>query len=60
MTHEQALAIIALIDERAPRADATCYKPGITLSDAARLTLIDEGHPAFVKEPRCTETLEMF
>lgn len=50
MTHEQALAIIALIDERAPRADSTCKRPGITLSEAARLTLIDEKHSAFRDE----------
>lgn len=49
MTLEQALGIIALIDRRVPRADGTCYRPGITLSEAARLTLIDEKHPAFVK-----------
>ena len=61
MTLEQALAIIALIDERAPLADRTCVRQGITLSEAARLTLIDERHPAFVDPmPRCPDTLEMF
>lgn len=40
-------AIIQTIDKRAPRADSSCKRPGITLSEAARLTLRDEGHPAF-------------
>lgn len=49
MTHEQALAIIALIDERVARADETCDYPGITLSEAARRMLIEDGHPAFAE-----------
>lgn len=50
MTLEQALAIIALIDRSAPRADITCIRPGITLSEAARRTLIAQWHPAFRDE----------
>lgn len=40
-------AIIQTIDKRAPRADSSCKRPGITLSEAARLTLRDEGHSLF-------------
>lgn len=32
-------AVLALIDKKAPRADATCDEPGITLSEAARRQL---------------------
>lgn len=38
---DELQAIIQLIDARAPRADATCVDPGITLSEAARRTLRD-------------------
>lgn len=46
-TLEQAIAIIALIDKRVPRADYTCDEPGIYISEAARRILIDNGHSAF-------------
>jgi hypothetical protein len=45
-------AILALIDRQAGPADHTCDEPGITLSEAARRTLRNEGHPLFRKEPR--------
>ena len=43
-------AILAYIDAYAPPADATCDAPGITLSEAARRMLRDEGHRLF-QEP---------
>jgi hypothetical protein len=48
-TVRQQRAILALIDERIPRADDTCDAPGITLSEAARRELRIEGHKAFRK-----------
>lgn len=48
--NEQA-AILDRIDRYAPRADAACVKPGITLSQAARNMLREEGHPLFVGGP---------
>lgn len=40
-------AIIGRIDTYAPRADKTCIRPGITLSQAAANMLRDEGHELF-------------
>lgn len=47
MNLEQALAIIDRLDALIPRADETCEEPGITVSEAARRILVEEGHPAF-------------
>lgn len=44
---ERLRSIIEVIDNSCPRADETCAEPGITISEAARRTLIDERHHAF-------------
>lgn len=43
-------AILDLIDRRAGPADKTCYEPGIKLSEAARRTLVENGHKLFKGE----------
>jgi len=48
---QQLRAIVDFIDERAPRADASCRKPGITLSEAARNALVELADPRFKVTP---------
>lgn len=49
--NERLTAIIKRIDRHAPRADKTCVKPGITLSQAVINMLREERHPLFVDAP---------
>lgn len=47
---ERLRAIIARMDEVAPRADDTCDEPGITLSEAVRREFKSNRHRLFAKE----------
>lgn len=43
----QLRAIISMMDAKAPRADDSCWGPGISYSEATRRQLTDDEHPLF-------------
>lgn len=47
---KRAEAMIQLIDRHVGGADQTCDEPGISISEAARRTLRDQGHPLFQED----------
>ncbi len=47
---KRAEAMMRLIDRHVGGADQTCDEPGISISEAARRTLRDQGHPLFQED----------